>query len=155
MKDYNLTIDPATGYPTVESCKQNVFGLYYASPDVASAFQSLYTDPDLQQAFTEYWATVAKTVAGNPYVVGMDMFNEPFAGNFWRDLTRILPGHGDKNYLQPLYQQVHQAVRQVDDTRILFFECKRFARYRTYRCQTQTNLLCWIICSSQPHLYPM
>jgi hypothetical protein len=70
MKDYNLTIDPATGYPSTADCLKHPFALFYPSPDISSAFQELYTNPNIQNMFASYWQVVAKTFHNNPWVIG-------------------------------------------------------------------------------------
>lgn len=50
------------------------------------------------------------------------MINEPWAGDVYQDPKRLLPGVAEKNYLQPLYEYLHKAIRVEDDQKIIFFE---------------------------------
>ena len=124
MAEFNLAIDPATGYPTTEACLSNAFSFYYPTPDVSSAFQSLYTNPSIRSSFLGYWTVLAQRFRNNPYILGYDLFNEPWAGNLWKDLLLLDPGFADLHVLQELYQDLHTAIRKdgSDQNHIIFFE---------------------------------
>jgi endoglycosylceramidase len=126
IREYNLTIDPSTGYPTTESCLQHPFSMLYPTPEVSSAFQSLFTNVNgVQDAFVNFWSVVSGAFADSESVLGYDLINEPFVGDFWRAnlLNEVLvPGHTDLTYLQPLYERVAAAIYQQDPTHLLFFE---------------------------------
>ena len=91
----------------------------YAS---SRAWGNFYSDANLQQAFAEYWQTVARAFKGLPHIVGYELLNEPWMGNVYEDPSAPLPGHVDKKYLAPLYRLLHEAIRAEDDEAILFYE---------------------------------
>jgi endoglycosylceramidase len=122
IDEFDLVRDPVTGYPTTESCKQHSFGLFYATPEVSSAFEALYTQPALQASMRGYWTRVATAFRGNPHVVGYELLNEPWAGDIWAAAANLEPGRADRRLLQPLYAQLHAAIRAVDAKTPIMFE---------------------------------
>jgi hypothetical protein len=127
MLDYNLTIDPTTGYPTTASClNAGNFAMFYQTPEMGSAFHALYTDDYLQSKVAHYWQTIATSFLGNKNVLGFDFLNEPFPGDMWVNNSLLLPGNADIHLLQPFYERLYAAVRQVDPTTLVFFEPVQF-----------------------------
>jgi len=43
-------------------------------------------------------------------------------GDVYSHPKLLLPGNTEKDYLQPMYQFINSAIRQVDDSKIVFFE---------------------------------
>eukprot|EP01105_Mastigella_eilhardi_P009124 TRINITY_DN216_c0_g1_i1.p1 TRINITY_DN216_c0_g1~~TRINITY_DN216_c0_g1_i1.p1 ORF type:complete len:511 (+),score=116.74 TRINITY_DN216_c0_g1_i1:17-1549(+) len=118
-----LEYDPITGYPTIESCLQLVFGEYYFSEAVSAAFQSLYSNASgIQDSFIDYWGALASTFADVDGVLGYEIINEPWAGDLYRDISLLLPTVADKKNLAPLYERAHNIIRKYDTKHLLFFE---------------------------------
>lgn len=93
-----------------------------------------------------FWRRVAERFAGNGYVLGYELINEPWAGDIYshpeqleaRKFSNLMgvvsptqmfssppsfpPDIADSRNLQPLYQRLHSAIRQEDQNHILFFE---------------------------------
>jgi endoglycosylceramidase len=99
------------------------FPLYYVTnPAIQAAFQSLWDDapgPDgvpLQASVAAMFGALAERFGDNPWVLGYDVFNEPWPGVDWSPC--ITPPDGcpaqDRASLDPLYAQVTQAVRAQD-----------------------------------------
>jgi endoglycosylceramidase len=99
------------------------FPLYYVTnPAIQAAFQSLWDDapgPDgvpLQAAVAAMFGALAERFGDNPWVLGYDVFNEPWPGVVWSPC--ITPPDGcpalDRASLDPLYAQVTRAVRAHD-----------------------------------------
>jgi endoglycosylceramidase len=66
------------------------FPLYYVTnPAIQQAFQSFWDDDagpgggTLQSQYATMFSTLARRLAGNPNVLGYDLFNEPWPGNKW------------------------------------------------------------------------
>ncbi len=87
----------------------------YLSPAVARAFVHLWTEPELQAAFTGAWCTVAQRFRHSPAVIGFDLFNEPFFGEFW-------PWNFERLYLAPFYSQLIQTLSVAAPGKICFYE---------------------------------
>jgi endoglycosylceramidase len=113
----------ADGNPTLEACLKNMFGKYYLSAEVGAGFQCLYDNKDnLWDAFAGYWVTVANRFKSTKNVLGYELINEPWAGDVYAEPKSLLPHYAEKNYLQPMYQYLHNAIRKVDNNKIIFFE---------------------------------
>jgi len=111
------------GDPEIESCLSEMFATYYMSAEVGAGFQCLYDNRDnLWEAMGNFWIQVAKYFSSSKNVLGYELLNEPWAGDIYQDPKRLLPGVTEKNYLAPLYQYLHEAIRTVDDEKIIFFE---------------------------------
>lgn len=122
IKDYNMAVDPKTGYPLTSECLKHQFSFFYITPDVSSAFQSLYTNDYSIEKIMGYWNVTASVFKDNPYVLGYDLLNEPWIGMVWNKPALLIPGETDHIYLQPLYQKLHQTIRAVDDQHIITYE---------------------------------
>lgn len=60
------------------------FGLFYS--------QSIYDDEqDLLKRFELFWSKVAQKFSGNPYVLGYELLNEPWAGDIYGHLDQVEP----------------------------------------------------------------
>jgi endoglycosylceramidase len=117
----------------------------YGEPAVGVAFHHFWTNDvvgDLQGNFDRAWANVARTFAGNRYVVGFDPFNEPFAtadltvaggAAFDAELECFYTGtaHPGRLWLSPVpltcppddpAQGVIATIRSIDPTTPVFYE---------------------------------
>jgi endoglycosylceramidase len=113
-------LNHSTGYPV--SCPKS-FGLYYPTFAVAEAFQALYENANgFADAFVYYWETVGKRFANNSNVVGLELINEPFIGNFFKFPKLLESGVTDVRYLFPLYTRAVNAIRSTNSRHIIFFE---------------------------------
>jgi len=74
----------------------------------------LWTEPEVYwPRLTALWRRVAERYAGNPYIIGYDLLNEP--------LLRRYEGI-DEADLRRLYVQLTQSIREVDPNGIIFIE---------------------------------
>jgi endoglycosylceramidase len=48
--------------------------------------------------------------------------NEPFAGDVYEDPLLLIPGVADNVKLQPLYDEVNNAIREIDDKHLILFQ---------------------------------
>eukprot|EP00767_Chilomastix_cuspidata_P003716 gnl/Chilomastix_cuspidata/384.p1 GENE.gnl/Chilomastix_cuspidata/384~~gnl/Chilomastix_cuspidata/384.p1 ORF type:complete len:533 (-),score=181.80 gnl/Chilomastix_cuspidata/384:1445-3019(-) len=124
------------GNPAREDCDAYEFGVYYSADAVAQGFQCLYDNCNLFDrsdepgpgmamltALLEHWRRVADRFAGNEYVIGYDIINEPFPGDVYSDpLALIDSADFDAEVLQPFYQEIITTIREEDPNHIIFFE---------------------------------
>lgn len=104
-----------SGLPDYEDCLKHNWGYYYFSYDVSYTFESLYTNKHgLLDKFEQYWIQVAKTFAGNKYVIGYELINEPFAGSPWKNPTVIIPSIAERVHLQRFYDRLATTIRKYD-----------------------------------------
>ena len=74
----------------------------------------LWTEPDVYwPRLTALWRRIAERYAGNPYIIGYDLLNEP--------LLRRYEGI-DEADLRTLYVRLTRAIREVDPNGIIFIE---------------------------------
>ncbi|CAF3840020.1 unnamed protein product [Rotaria sordida] len=116
----NITREPDTGYPILEECLRRSFGQYYLTEAVTNGFKMLYTNGNgTRESFASFWRTVANQFANRSSVLGYELLNEPSFPSL-ADVLEV--GRVDQEYLAPVYKQLHEAIRQVDDQHLIFFE---------------------------------
>ena len=107
------------------------FPLYYEeNAALQKAFQSFWDDakgPDgagLQEDYAKMFSAVAKQFAGQPYLLGYDLFNEPWPGTTWSACLNDADGCPtlDKAELAPAYAKAVSAIRAAGDTHLIFGE---------------------------------
>ena len=111
-------LQPDPGFPEV----------YFTSPSQNQTWRNLWHDhaaPDgegLQEHYAAMWGHVAKHFAGERYVLGYDLINEPWPG--WEYPT-CLPNGCPQFETQALAQfqaKPMKAIREADPNHLLFFE---------------------------------
>ena len=56
-------------------------------------------------------------------IIGYEIINEPYSTDLYEDPTSIIdPQKDDVKYLEPLYANVHDKIREKDNNTIIFFE---------------------------------
>lgn len=89
---------------------------YLSSPALAAAFDNFWADQPgpggvgLQQRYADAWRFVAARFAGDPSVLGYDLFNEPW------------PASATDAQLGSFYSRVVAAIRTVDRSHLIFYE---------------------------------
>eukprot|EP01104_Vermistella_antarctica_P004518 TRINITY_DN14960_c0_g1_i1.p1 TRINITY_DN14960_c0_g1~~TRINITY_DN14960_c0_g1_i1.p1 ORF type:complete len:561 (-),score=78.10 TRINITY_DN14960_c0_g1_i1:15-1577(-) len=112
-----------SSYPDLDTCVASPFFEYYFSAAVSKSFQELYTSSSaMNAAFHEYWGHLAQFFNETDGVLGYELINEPWMGDFYTDPNLVKPGYADKTNLAPLYTSLHNTIRQSDDEHIVFFE---------------------------------
>jgi endoglycosylceramidase len=107
------------------------FPLYYVTnPAIQASFQSLWDNangPDnvaLQSSVANMFGALAERFGHNRWVLGYDVFNEPWPGT--ADFQPCLSAGGcadlDAQYLGPLYATTTEAIRASDRTHLVFGE---------------------------------
>ena len=117
-----LPID-SNGDPTIEACLSKSFFKYYLAQESSYGFQCLYDNVDgLWDAFAGYWTTVVTYFKDRTNVIGYELINEPWVGDYFDKPKRFLPGYTELNSLQPMYQYLNSKIRLVDNNKIIFYE---------------------------------
>ncbi|XP_065910588.1 endoglycoceramidase-like isoform X2 [Dysidea avara] len=114
-------VDNTTGYPSREDCSKHSFFQYYFCDAEGKTWQSLYdNEQHVQEYFALFWQQIAKKFSLNPYVLGYELVNEPWAGDVYRHPDQLEPHIADKVNLSPMYTRLHQAIREVDNSHVPF-----------------------------------
>lgn len=93
--------------------------LNYLQPAVIAAFDHLWNDAWLQDAYAGAWGHVAYRLGSHDAVIGYDLMNEPFIGS-----SSLLTFEAEK--LRPFYGVVTQSIRAQDADARIFFEPMAF-----------------------------
>jgi endoglycosylceramidase len=117
--DDGVPAEPLTGFP----------GSYLTSPGLSRAFDNLWANtpaPDgvgLQEHYAAAWGHVAQQFAGEPYLMGYDLFNEPWPGSDWPTCANVdgCPAF-EQNKLAPMQQKAIDAIRAVDRDSLIWYE---------------------------------
>lgn len=118
-----FVLDNTTGLPDRKDCNAHPFFYYYLSDSVSTSFQNFYDNNNgIRTRFAAFWRTVASAFANATSVLGYELLNEPWVGNFYKHPAQLTPKVADSKNLEPLYEEIHAAIRPVDDEHILFFE---------------------------------
>ncbi|WP_181407461.1 glycoside hydrolase family 5 protein [Nocardioides sambongensis] len=102
----------------------------YFQPAVQAAFDHLWNDEDLRQAQVNTWTYLAEHLAGEPALLGYDLFNEPMAGTIEPEdladpsLTQVAVKAlaFERGELAAMYRRVIAGIRTVDSTSWLWVE---------------------------------
>jgi endoglycosylceramidase len=107
------------------------FPYYYEqNPALQQAFQSFWDDREgpgdagLQDDYAAMFSAVASQLAGQPYVLGYDLFNEPWPGTTWSACLNDPGGCPtlDNSELAPAYAKAVAAIRGAGDEHLVFGE---------------------------------
>jgi len=118
-----FAVNPETGYPYQEDCQKNPWGNYYFTEAATKAFQNIYSNVDgLLDEWAMFWKKTADRFKKNFNVIGYELINEPFAGDIYKNPLLMIPGVADRINLQPAYDVIQKAIREVDENHLIFFE---------------------------------
>lgn len=101
------------------------FPFNYFTPQLSQAYDKLWADKgEIREGFRNAWTAVAARWKDQPYSMGYDLFNEPWAGlEFETCLVPLVgcPTHDSKE-LQPFYEYARDGIRSVDPHNMIWFE---------------------------------
>eukprot|EP00047_Mylnosiga_fluctuans_P012814 m.27931 g.27931 ORF g.27931 m.27931 type:complete len:502 (-) comp4477_c0_seq1:131-1636(-) len=121
-----VPVDPATGHPNRSTCddiNNNNWSAFYLTYATSTAVGAVYDNQaGLRDKLAQYWRTTASVFANSTTVLGYELMNEPFAGNVYADPLLLVPGVADREKLQPMYDQINTAIREVDDHHLILFQ---------------------------------
>ena len=117
--DDGMPAEPLTGFP----------GSYLSSPGLNRAFDNLWANrpaPDgigLQDHYAAAWRHVAERFEGEPYLMGYDLFNEPWPGSQWPTCANLngCPAF-EQQSLAPMQQKAIDAIREADRNGLIWYE---------------------------------
>lgn len=104
------------------------FPLGYWTPEVSTVFDNFWANKhQLLDDWAAAWQIVARHWRDQPYSMGYDLLNEPWAGREWPDC--LVTGCPDSypRELQPAMEHALRAIRQADQDNIVYFEPQQFA----------------------------
>lgn len=114
-----LPIGPDCGFPSnyfAQLAQQHAWDQFWGNRITDSTGRSVH------QAFVAMWKQVARQFRDDPYVVGYDIFNEPFPGSSWLLCANPLGGCPADAQLRSLQRKVISGIRQVDPNTTVFYE---------------------------------
>ena len=100
----------------------------YWTPEVSTVFDQFFADKGgVQESWATYWKLVAEHYKDQPYSMGYDLMNEPFAGLEWSTCMLVGCPQTYSTELQPAMTRGLRAVRQVDPHNIVWWEPQQLA----------------------------
>jgi endoglycosylceramidase len=118
IDDNGLPAFPELGFPAN----------YFLQPALQTAYNNFWDNATvdgkgLQDWYAGAWQHVAAYFDGNPYVLGYDLYNEPFPGTgIWSCLLSANGCPSQDAVLTSFYTKITAAVRAVNTTTLLFGE---------------------------------
>lgn len=113
-----LPLQPSHGFPND----------YFELPALQRAFDNFWKNSlgpggvGLQDRFAAAWRQVAKRFAAEPWVLGYDLFNEPFPGSRWQSCTPVAGCAEFDPVLGAFMTKVARAIESVDARHMIFYE---------------------------------
>jgi endoglycosylceramidase len=105
--DAPWTPEGPQGVPSLEQCAKFSWSSYQFTYAGAKGYERLYLNEDgLADDFAAFWGYLANYFKGNNNILGFELLNEPFAGNYFKNPLLMFPGTADRERLQPFYDKV-------------------------------------------------
>src|SRR4051794_31196820 len=99
----------------------------YWTPEVSTVFDNFWADKDkLLTGWTAAWKLVAQHYRNQPYSMGYDLLNEPWAGIEWPSCLTTGCASSYSSELQPAMTRGLEAVRRADGKNIVWWEPQQF-----------------------------
>jgi len=99
----------------------------YFTEEVTNKFHQLYVNH--KKEFANIWREIALRFKGDPNILGYELLNEPWTGDFFDDYSLLLPGNTGYTLLQPFSEAASDGIREVDDETIVFWEPLTYAYF--------------------------
>lgn len=110
-------------WPFTGNCSSRGWGENCLTEAAATAYQDLYDNKNgMLDDLGAFWAEAATHFASVPAVLGYEIMNEPFAGDFYAKPDRLLPGIAGATNLQRMHDAVAARIRQHDRRHLVFYE---------------------------------
>eukprot|EP00698_Gefionella_okellyi_P018721 TRINITY_DN564_c0_g1_i1.p1 TRINITY_DN564_c0_g1~~TRINITY_DN564_c0_g1_i1.p1 ORF type:complete len:499 (-),score=61.65 TRINITY_DN564_c0_g1_i1:98-1594(-) len=118
-KSISLTDFP---WPFKGTCGSRNWGTNELTQACAQCYQDIYKNAHgMMDSFVNFWAHSAQQLGDLP-LLGYELINEPFAGDFYTDPLLMLPGNAGRKNLMPMYDVVAAAIRAFDGKHLVFYE---------------------------------
>ena len=127
--------DHAFPWPMKDRSGFSTWACGYFTQEIANGYQQLYTEH--KEEFANVWRQIAGRFKGMPEILGYELLNEPWTGDFFEDLSILLPGNAGHELLEPFFNSAHEAVREVDTETLLFWEPVTYA----YIVNSEPNII--------------
>merc|ERR1712142_408734 len=114
-------------WPMYNTSGYSTWACGYFAEEISNGFQQLYQDHKTE--FANFWRQVALRFRGDPAILGYELMNEPWTGDMYRDGSLLLPGNAGYELLEPFYNVASDAIREVDDETIIFWEPVTYAYF--------------------------
>jgi endoglycosylceramidase len=101
------------------------FPFNYFTPQLSQAFDRLWDDRGVvREGFRNAWMAVARHWHDQPYSMGYDLFNEPWAGLDYSLCLVPMLGcpHHDAKSLQPFFEYARAGIRELDPDNLIWFQ---------------------------------
>jgi len=122
-------------WPMKDTSGYSTWACGYFTQEISHGFQELYTKHQLE--FARVWREIAARFRDMSAVLGYELMNEPWTGNFYEDLSVLLPGNAGHELLEPFFNATSDAIREVDDETLIFWEPVTYA----YFVNTEANII--------------
>ncbi|CAF1141355.1 unnamed protein product [Rotaria sp. Silwood1] len=110
-------------WPLPSSPSDDSWALGYLTEACSHGFQCLYDNvAGAVDSMSNLWRLIATTFGRYTNILGYELINEPWAGNYVADPTLLLPGVAGTKNLQPFYDKLANAIRSVDNKTLIFYE---------------------------------
>ncbi len=110
-------------WPLKGNCSSRNWEANLLTESVSKAYQDLYDNKNnMLDDMGRFWLNSAKLWKNNKYVLGYEIINEPFVGNFYKNPLLLLPGISGNKNLMPFYNKISNSIRQVDNNTLIFYE---------------------------------
>jgi endoglycosylceramidase len=117
-RPFPFSLLPVVGAPFPEG---------YWMPELSVLFDRFWANRDgLLDDYATFWRQVAEHYKAAPYSMGYDLFNEPWAGLEWPTCLTIGCPSTYTRELQPAFEKMLAAIRQVDPHSLVWFEPQQF-----------------------------
>ncbi|WP_162830350.1 cellulase family glycosylhydrolase [Amycolatopsis palatopharyngis] len=104
------------------------FPFGYWTPELSTVYDRFWAGKDdLLAGWAAAWRVVAQRWRDQPYSMGYDLLNEPWAGLEWGDCLITGCAGTYSRELQPAFEQALAAVREADPDGLVWFEPQQFA----------------------------
>jgi len=119
-------VEPLKGPANMLPPPQFGFPFNYFSPQVSELFDNLWAEQGpVWDGFADAWTAVARRWKDQPYHMGYDLLNEPWAGQEWLQCIAAPAGgcpDTDRDEIQPFMEHGLAGVRRADPHNIVWFE---------------------------------